>query len=958
MASSRKKYSRLVVLVSASLLVPLASCAPNGASSQAGLSSSSTTSEKSSVTALYTLSFYSDGGTQVADLHYHEGDIVKAPSDPTKKGYNFQGWYSDYAHTALFDFSKPMPGDNLVLYAFWKAVASATPEQIQAYMDNLASTSEKDHLYVHYLRYDNTAESYNDWDIWCWPYKPKAGEGYKFDWVGRTPSSDLSSATGSATLSEFDGVNTGAYVDIDLTKSYDGGWDNINKTIGGTEVSFAGDTQVGIQIVQSSTRTGSSSFWTNDGSNLYVTLSDYALANSSASGGSSYHVFLMQGDVQNPQKQPITVVEDPFASDDGANVTYGQSKYNDVDWGTEAALTSTSPQFLRGDGASSYLQNGAGVGYQIMVASFADSDGDGFGDIYGIDQKLDYLKNLGVNVLWLTPIQVSDSYHGYDIADYTLVDPKFGSSKSPAGLKAGGVTKATALLDYEQLVADAHSHGMAIVMDLVLNHTSTTNPWFINAAKLNETYRGYYQWGNHETDAHITAKNYWYPYGDTVYSYYAKFGSAMPELNYAYKSTREAVASLAKTWCSRGVDGFRMDAVKHIFLNDEITASAGDTIISDTGSGIDYSSNLTKNLHFWRQLASDVKKDYPNCFFVGENFDGHAYHGAPYYEGFDSMFDFYTYFNMTSAASHGLNSASPVTALAFSGASDAGGPFSASGDSSASNASTSIKYGGCWNLRGVLSANNQYRTGGTAVGMSDASGYAAIDGCFTSNHDIARVVNRIAGGAAGNFDSNGISAQANISDASTYADSLEPATICTMISELMLPGCTWIYYGDELGLTGNFPSGKSSTSDYADLYYRQPMKWTQGGAVGDGSFQTGYAITGSGITQGLDAFNSSAVVASAESQVATEGSVYKTIASFASAKSTLPTLIRGTYKPIAWSSDVLQFERVLTGHDTYKVVVNFGGNSVSAGLTGTVVASYHGASLTALPARSALLIKE
>jgi 1,4-alpha-glucan branching enzyme len=99
----------------------------------------------------------------------------------------------------------------------------------------------------------------------------------------------------------------------------------------------------------------------------------------------------------------------------------------------------TSPKFLKGDSSSSYLQNGAGVGYQIMVASYADSDGDGFGDIYGIDQKLDYLKNLGVNVLWLTPIQVSDSYHGYDIADYTMVDPKFGSSKSPAAVASGGV---------------------------------------------------------------------------------------------------------------------------------------------------------------------------------------------------------------------------------------------------------------------------------------------------------------------------------------------------------------------------------------------------------------------------------------------------------------------------------------------------------------------------------------
>jgi hypothetical protein len=87
----------------------------------------------------------------------------------------------------------------------------------------------------------------------------------------------------------------------------------------------------------------------------------------------------------------------------------------------------------------------------------------------------------------------------------------------------------------------------------------------------------------------------------------------------------------------------------------------GDTIINDvstsaSGKTLDYSSNLTKNLNFWKEINAKSKPDYPDAFFVGENFDGHAYHVAPFYEGFDSLFDFYSYFNVTSAAAHALNS--------------------------------------------------------------------------------------------------------------------------------------------------------------------------------------------------------------------------------------------------------------------------------------------------------------
>lgn len=841
-----------------------------------------------------------------------------------------------------------------------------TDEELKKYLEGLKEESKDKHLYVHYKKHDNVVSEYSDWDVWAWSYRPRSGEGARFDWSGRTQSSDKMSASGDATLDKFGG----AYIDIDLTATYDGGWDNSSKKIGGYETKFSYDgelvTDIGIQIVQSSTRAGSS-FWKNDGSNLYVSLEDYAFE--TASGGTAYHVFLVQDDVQSPSDEPIVSVVDPFADDDGTNVTYGDSGYNTADW-TDKPLAKTSSKFLSGDSSSSYLTKGAGVGYQIMVSSFADSDGDGFGDIYGITQKLDYIKDLGINVIWLTPIQLSDSYHGYDISDYTQVDPKFGSSVSTSAKANGGtVSSATAMEDYKELLSTAHQKGMAVIMDLVLNHTSTSNKWFVDSAKLNEDYRGYYQWGNHETDAgEINEDKFWYPYGDHPYSYYAKFGSSMPELNYSYASTREAVASMAKTWASIGVDGFRMDAVKHIFLKDELdstVSTSGDTIILDIsknskGETLDYSSDLTKNINFWRELNYEVKKDYPDCFFIGENFDGHAYHVAPFYEGFDSLFDFYSYFNLTTAAAKGLGSSIGGNSVQAYIGTTAGSTYSASADNSStsglSGSTKSIKYGGSWDLNGILQTYEKYRSGKSTYSGGD---FSFINGAFTSNHDIARPLNRIAGSG----DSTGITAQGNVTS-STYDQYLKSAT-CMEIATLMLPGLSWIYYGDELGMTGNFTGDvKTSTDSYADLAYRQPMKWVDDGKVGDGSYTTGYGITGSGTSVMFDDVNSTSKVTSVAKKESS--SHFKAIREFASIKSTSPELIKGGFYPYDWKVNNQPVDYVFNvgrggtkDNPAYNVIINFSGSStIQAGFDSSkVVATYNGASATSLPPLSALLIK-
>lgn len=901
------------VLMLSSIASLAVGCGDNNAQSSFSLDSSF------QPVAIYTLSLNPCGGNLATKSYTGKrGAVIDLKNaKPTLKGYMFLGWSTDYLEKEkMGDASKIVKDnqftfleDNATLYAAYKKANSGdhTQEQVDAYVAKLQETSEANHLYVHYYRFANTPSDYNDWDLWCWPYRPSEGQGARFDWMGRSQSADHLSASGDAITDDFGGVTA----DIDLTKTYDGGTTSQGHKIGGTEVSFYADKektelddQVGIQIVYSKDRISSSnSFWRNDGGNVYLSLKDKEMVSTfeTSDGGNTYHVFLLQEQVGDPKPLPITNIVDPYEKDDGTNTT-DKDSYQTADW-TDKEKMKTAPDWL----------NGVGVGYQIMVSSFADSDGDGFGDIYGITQKLDYLDHLGVKALWLTPIQLSDSYHGYDISDYTQVDPKFGSKASP-NAKNGKVNSESAMEDYKDLIAKAHEKGMKVIMDLVLNHTSTSNKWFVKSASLDEKYRGFYQWANHRTNNKITQKNSWYPYGDHDYSYYAKFGSSMPELNYSFQNTREAVEQMSLDWCSIGVDGFRLDAVKHIYMLDEIGEShyAGDTTISDVSSSGDYSSDLTKNLNFFRELNYCVKKKYPNAFFVGENFDGHAFHVAPYYEGFDSMFDFYAYFKMTNiaASSYAKNNCNQAN-----GFMKRSGTWSSSSESSIKNGSKEYgaidgKYG--WNLPDLYQAYDTYR------------GDKALPGSFTSNHDIARVVNRI----AGTFDSvtKEIDKQGQVT-ASNY-DTLTKKANAAKIAEILLPGCTWVYYGDELGMTGNFEDGKVATSDYADLAYRQPMKWKQDGTIGDGSFTTGYNITGSSASVKWDSVNRSNVVKDAATQVDDSSSTFAKIKEAIAFKNANPELIGGTFADDG--STGYQLKWVTTkGNKVYHVSIDFDTMKVS-----------------------------
>ncbi len=188
------------------------------------------------------------------------------------------------------------------------------------------------------------------------------------------------------------------------------------------------------------------------------------------------------------------------------------------------------------------------VFYEIFVRSFSDSNGDGIGDFNGVTQKLDYLQELGIKGIWLMPIFPSPSYHGYDVTDYYDVNPQYGS-----------------LDDFKKLVTEARKRDIRIIIDLVINHTSDKHPWFKEAKKdPNSPYRDWYIWSK-------TDPNYKGPWGERVWHsstsgfYYGIFEAFMPDLNYQNPAVTAEMKKIASFWLKDiGVDGFRLDAAKHL----------------------------------------------------------------------------------------------------------------------------------------------------------------------------------------------------------------------------------------------------------------------------------------------------------------------------------------------------------------------------------------------------------
>lgn len=198
------------------------------------------------------------------------------------------------------------------------------------------------------------------------------------------------------------------------------------------------------------------------------------------------------------------------------------------------------------------------VVYQIYPKSFKDSNGDGIGDIKGIIEKLDYLKELGVNVLWISPMLESpQDDNGYDISDYRRIYEDYGTME-----------------DYEEMLSEAHKRDIKVLMDLVVNHTSDEHNWFIESRKSKDNpYRDYYIW-----KAPVNGKepNNWggvfggsaWEYDEKTQMYYLHlFSKKQPDLNWENEKVRREVYDMMTFWCEKGIDGFRMDVISMISKN-------------------------------------------------------------------------------------------------------------------------------------------------------------------------------------------------------------------------------------------------------------------------------------------------------------------------------------------------------------------------------------------------------
>ena len=360
--------------------------------------------------------------------------------------------------------------------------------------------------------------------------------------------------------------------------------------------------------------------------------------------------------------------------------------------------------------------------YHIFVGSFSDSNGDGIGDLRGIIERFDYLndgddssgKSLGVEGIWLSPIHPSSSYHKYDVKDYYEVDPKFGT-----------------LEDLKELIALCKSRNVQLILDLVINHTSSQHPWFLKfreAHVTGNTADPYYNYYSYASDQSANATFCALP-GTREY-YEGNFSHEMPELNFDNPMVREEMVNVAKFYLELGVDGFRFDAAKYIYYGNE-----------------------EKNVEFWKWYMEQLRSIKPDLYAVAEVWDG------------DPIT--YPYFAALNCFNFSMSQASGQIARAARG--------------------------------GYVSSYTEYVQ--QYIAEIQSRNPAAMPVTFIANHDMDRTAGFLmtATGAA--------QMAANLS--------------------LLMPGSSFIYYGEEIGMLGS--RGGSNT----DANRRLAMLWGDGDTVKD-----------------------------------------------------------------------------------------------------------------------------
>jgi len=282
-----------------------------------------------------------------------------------------------------------------------------------------------------------------------------------------------------------------------------------------------------------------------------------------------------------------------------------------------------------------------GVVYQIYPRSFADTNGDGVGDLAGILEHLDHLAgrpdSLGVDAIWLSPFFPSPDFDfGYDVADYVGVDPKYGS-----------------LADFERLVEGCHARGMKVVIDLVLNHSSSQHAWFqASRASRDGPYADWYIWrdspGRSTTGARRAPNNWRSFFGGPAWTwdeargqfYMHTFLPQQPDLNWRNPAVREALLGVVRTWLDRGVDGFRLDVFNTFFKDERLRSNPRRVGRRGLWSWQHhrYDRNQPELLDLLRELR-EIVDQHPGRMSVGELFDGSLAEAAPLIQPGHLVFD-------------------------------------------------------------------------------------------------------------------------------------------------------------------------------------------------------------------------------------------------------------------------------------------------------------------------------
>jgi alpha-amylase len=237
--------------------------------------------------------------------------------------------------------------------------------------------------------------------------------------------------------------------------------------------------------------------------------------------------------------------------------------------------------------------------YEVFVRSFQDSDGDGVGDINGLIQELDYIndgdpdsqQDLGAQCIWLMPVAESPSYHGYDVVDYYAIDREYGTNA-----------------DFKRLMAEAHRRGIHVLVDLVLNHSSSEHPYFLDAARNPDSrYRDWYLFSaQHPGVRNPWGNDNWHRSAHRDEFYFGLFWSGMPDLNVENPEVVAETKRIASFWLdSLGVDGFRLDAIKHL-----VEAGRGAQVEHLPGTHV-----------FLRDWSAHVRSEKPDAYTVGEVWD-------------------------------------------------------------------------------------------------------------------------------------------------------------------------------------------------------------------------------------------------------------------------------------------------------------------------------------------------